>query len=90
MRCTASRPAFPEYNLSTANRWAVSFGKNDRSFAILMWCTGQVRAFRRTFGEAAPRGGFGALAFTRHIPPLPVPITCSVKGREKMVGEAAF
>jgi hypothetical protein len=31
-----------------------------------------VRGFARTFGEAAPNGGFGALAFFCHIPHLPV------------------
>ena len=33
-------------------------------------CTGQVRAFARTFGEAAPRGGFGVWWLHPPIPAL--------------------
>ena len=33
-------------------------------------CTGQVRAFAHTFGEAAPRGGFGVWWFCPPIPAL--------------------
>ena len=72
MRCTASRPATRQYNLSIHHFWTVSFGKNDRSFAILLRCTGQVRAFARTFGILAPTANSASGGFLRQIPPLPV------------------
>jgi hypothetical protein len=35
-------------------------------------CTGQVRAFARTFGESAPTADSASGGFIRQIPPLPV------------------
>ena len=42
------------------------------SVAWLVGCTGQVRAFRRTFGILASTADSASGSFIRQVPPLPV------------------
>ena len=53
-------------------------------------CTGQVRAFAHTFGDSIPTADSASGGFSRQIPPLPVPITCSVKGGRNFVEQVVF
>jgi len=47
----------------------VSFRENDRP-AILIGCTGQMRGFARTFGEAAPKVDSASDGFVHQVSPL--------------------